>query len=171
MAVKDSPLTTIKAKDAKNAMFEAPKVSNEFLVELLTRLDLQAVAVFNINDGYVETSVHAQDTDSRDVLHDWSTFQARAFPSTIANMRGALILSIRKEGQIETATWGQTEAMCRAIGTYSTELLEGISACPFQTWFGWGNEGIPKKLSESELKTLPAHHVDYVNRYTHASAV
>ena len=58
------------------------------------------------------------------------------------NQQAIVILGIEKNGTIRTVTFGEDKIKCKAIGEWGKSLVEhGLSLIPFQTVFGWGNDG------------------------------
>ena len=66
-----------------------------------------------------------------------------------------VILCVNKSGTIDGVSYGETAFKCQAIGAWLDTLIDhGLSRIPFETVFGWGNDGSPKKLGKTERKKL-----------------
>lgn len=78
-----------------------------------------------------------------------------------------VILSVTRSGAVQIVTYGESKKKCAAIGRWARELGEhALSVVPFRTIFGWGNEGIPKPLTEEEMATLSPAGRSYAEKYS-----
>jgi len=69
--------------------------------------------------------------------------------------QAAVIILVRKDGVIDTVTYGETKEKCKVIGWWAKLVGDkGLSVVPFQTIFGWGNGGVPKPLTDEERKSV-----------------
>lgn len=86
-------------------------------------------------------------------------------------MKAVVIIGVGADGQVDVATYGDTPASCKVIGDWGQGLLtHSINAVPFQTYFGWGNKGVPLALSRDQLASLDNAARSYAVRYTHPRA-
>lgn len=91
------------------------------------------------------------------------------------DLQGVLIVAIRRDGAVETITYGDHPAQKVAMGDYADVIAEHtITKVPFQTMFGCGNDGVPKKLNIIERLLLADEKgwtQDRIDRATHPDAV
>lgn len=172
MSVKDDPNTRVKAVEARRAMERMPRAGHEFCSSLVSNYQLQGVVILNFNGGEeAGVSVCCFDSRGRDILHAWAANVAKRAPEKVTDLLGAYVLAIRDDGGIDTATWGSSREACDAIAAWRDASWEYVSAAPFQTWFGWGNGGVPKRLSAEELDSLGESGRAYVQSCTHPNAI
>lgn len=169
MAVKDSPDTKVKALDAKIVM-EATRrgLGPDSLESLRGRKSLRACFAYYLLFDVDPRVLISADAVDLPILADWTknaVSRIAAKPS-----EGIVIIAIREDGWIDVATWGRTQADCGLTGTLGSAMMKSLPACPFQTWFGWGNQGQPKSLSDGQVATLNATAQAYVERNTHPRA-
>jgi hypothetical protein len=170
MAVKDSPDTKVKALDAKIVM-EATRrgLGPDSLNALRARKSLRACFAYYLAFDTDPRAIVSADIVDQAVLDDWTrnaVARIKAKPS-----EGVVIIAIRADGWIDVATWGRTQADCGLTGALGAAMLKNLPACPFQTWFGWGNQGLPKALSDAQVATLNETAQAYVSRNTHPTAM
>lgn len=71
------------------------------------------------------------------------------------DQQAVVIVGVERDGTVTVVSYGETKAKCDSIGEWAQGLWRNaVSAVPFQTRFGWGNEGVPKPLSAAELAQL-----------------
>lgn len=81
--------------------------------------------------------------------------------------QAVVILGIERDGTVTVVSYGEDAFKCKAIGDWAQGLWKkAISVCPFQTAFGWGNGGKPKRMKSFDLLTLGSAGVGYVEKYT-----
>jgi len=174
MAVKDSTTTRIKAADARRAMKQGP-YKGTLSLDLCQKFPMQAVGItyFGSSGAFSGAGRHqtinqaaAEAEDDRSVLYDWVRNTAERAPEEVKAKVGAVIWAIGTDGIAEVATWGKDAAACDVIAKWAHETMEALPACPWATYFGWGNGGIPKPLSTAEFASLTPNQQDYVRRYT-----
>lgn len=69
--------------------------------------------------------------------------------------QGVMIFMIRADGVIDSATYGKDAQACRFVDEWRNGVADTtLSVVPFQTYFGWGNDGAPKALTAKELASL-----------------
>lgn len=173
MTIKDSSESRVKARAARTVMeLNGGQEIFAHLHGLMNAHGLKAVTAIDLTGGPdVGKHTNAHTDEDRDVLHDFVTgLVVHALPADIQALRGALILAVRDDGVIDIATWGSNAAACDAIADWSKEIMDELPVAPFQTYFGWGNGGRPKKMPESDLKMLGEAGRAFVERYTHRRA-
>jgi hypothetical protein len=171
VAIKDSSETRIKAADAKAAMDEGPVASSVFCQELAQRAALKAVTVFSFNNGRrANQFTWGQSAADRGVLENWSSNTIERATQAILASRGAVILAIRDDGVIDLATWGEDATACLTTATWGQAMLGSLPVCPFQTWFGWGNGGVPRRINDARFRDLSEQQRVFVHHNTHPQA-
>lgn len=71
------------------------------------------------------------------------------------DLQGTIIIGITKTGSIEYHTYGENKQKSNILGTWMSQWFKkAFTAIPFQTHFGWGNDGEPTPLTEEEWKSL-----------------
>ena len=172
MAVKDSPLSKVKARDAQKFMqVKDPADATRRINRLLAKHDLRGLIVVitaNQPKPVVLTAV-PDDKDGARILQDWAQRTIPSMPEPLQD--GAILVAIRKDGWIDTATWGVDARACAQAALWANALMELMPVAPFQTWFGWGTGGVPTRLSEVQLLGLTVRSVEYVQMHTHPDAV
>ena len=156
MAIKDSPTTRIKARDAEKAWKLAPEAPAYFLREVLDQGFCAAAAIHFNGAGRKHGLICLSDADARgsEILGEY--LQAvidRAAPE-VRDAEGAVLLALGRDGIAEVATWGRGARDCRILGRWGGRELEALPASPFQTWFGYGAQGKPTPLTPAQLATL-----------------
>lgn len=86
-------------------------------------------------------------------------------------LRGGVLYGIDRAGTIHIAVYNLNPE--HTPDTMMAKLNEAIALAvvPFQTWFGWGRDGVPTALSTEERKLLSPHVFSYVAAMTHPNAV
>jgi hypothetical protein len=83
------------------------------------------------------------------------------------DQQAVVILGVERDGTVTIVTYGETKWKCRVIGDWAKGLRkQAISVCPFQTAFGWGNNGKPKRLPTVDLLMLGSAGAGYVEHNT-----
>ncbi len=83
------------------------------------------------------------------------------------DQQAVVIIGVERDGTITVVSYGESKFKCKVIGDWAQGLWKKcISVCPFQTAFGWGNGGKPKKMKTIDLLTLGSAGVGYVEQYT-----
>ncbi len=81
--------------------------------------------------------------------------------------QAVVILAVERDGTVTVVSYGETPFKCKAIGDWAQRLWKKcVSVCPFQTAFGWGNGGKPKKMKSVDLLMLGSAGIGYVEQYT-----
>lgn len=172
MAVTDSPLTKVKARDAQKFMqVKDPAAASKRMGKLLTKHDLRGLVVVmtaNQSKPIILTAV-PDDKDGARILQDWAQRTIPSMPDRLED--GAVLIAIRKDGWIDAATWGSDARACEQAADWSDGLMELLPVAPFQTWFGWGTGGVPTKMTDIQLLGLTVRSVEYVSMHTHPDAV
>jgi hypothetical protein len=72
------------------------------------------------------------------------------------DLQGVMIMAIRRDGIVDSITYGDHPAQKAIMGEIADGFLEPMAqeVLPYRTMFGIGNNGIPKRLS-------PDEHADY----------
>jgi hypothetical protein len=87
------------------------------------------------------------------------------------DQQAVVIIAVERDGTVTIVTYGETKWKCRVIGDWAKGLWkQAISKCPFQTAFGWGNGGKPKKFATADLLMLGSHGAGYVEHNTAKNA-
>lgn len=59
--------------------------------------------------------------------------------------QAVVVLTVERDGTVTVVSYGENKAKCKAIGDWAKGLWGyAVSINPFQTVFGWGNDGVPK---------------------------
>lgn len=67
------------------------------------------------------------------------------------DLQAIVVLTVERNGNVSVVTYGETKAKCKAIGDWGQGLWRhAVSIIPFQTVFGWGNDGKPLGAYESD---------------------
>lgn len=169
MAIKDDPGSRLKAADAR-ALFEADSraLRYETMAALLTRLDLQAAGFLLLLEGFTGWGGQGQREGDAAVIQDYMRGWHRALPPAQRDQHGLLLLGVRDDGVIDLATWGANAGQCASVAAMAAE--HPLPATPFQTWFGWGNGGRPKALTDAELASLTTFQRAWALSNTHPEA-
>ncbi|UTU08985.1 hypothetical protein CcrJ4_gp236c [Caulobacter phage J4] len=87
------------------------------------------------------------------------------------NLRAVVIIAVRKDGVVDTATDGEDRWHKETIANYAHGLLSSTYAvAPFRTAFGVGTGGIPWRASEEELRGMSLEVRAWVAANTHPKA-
>jgi hypothetical protein len=67
-------------------------------------------------------------------------------------LQGVMIMGIRRDGIVDSVTYGDHPAQKAIMGDIADGFLEPMAqeVLPYRTMFGIGNNGIPKRLSIDE---------------------
>lgn len=85
--------------------------------------------------------------------------------------RALIAVGVRDDGTVDVMSHARDRADCRVIGDYAQgQFGSNLPKAPFQTWFGWGNAGVPLALTKTELEQLGAYGRRYVAANTHPQA-
>jgi hypothetical protein len=174
VSVKDDPKARVKAADAK-LLLEDGATASEFarvLGDLHDERGFVATAAirFDGTPAFRKMTLAAAERD-RDVLHLWFTgLVQHHVTDAVQALDAALIIAVRPDGCIDTATWGRDKTACDAIAAWRTEQMKRLPRAPFETWFGWGHEGKPTRLKPAEYASLTAGQQAYVDKNTHPDA-
>lgn len=167
MAVRDDPKSRLKANDAKAAMNLAPATGHAFCLDLMNRHRLQGVVVLVFSRGLIGTSYGCVEPLGGYILSDWIGRVAARAPPHLYSTLSALVLGVRDDGVVDTATWGKSKAECEKIAKWRDEVLEKyLTVAPFTTWFGWGADGVPTPMSAEDLASLSAQQRAWVEKHT-----
>lgn len=168
MSVNDDPNTRIKAADAEHFWRDPNQLSISRMAFAEER-GFQALGFlrFEAGLGWV-LHAHGSQTGDANVLRGYLQGYLKAHWPRDAN--GCVLFGVHKDGMAEVATYGRSRFDCDRLGAWGHDLLESMTAAPFQTWFGWGNEGVPKPLTEAELATLSDAGREYVLANTREAA-
>lgn len=81
------------------------------------------------------------------------------------DLQAVVVLTVTRDGVVSVVTYGENKAKCKAIGDWGQGLWSyAVSIIPFQTVFGWGNNGIPKEpdayqIGQAKLRNeIPTQH-------------
>ena len=67
------------------------------------------------------------------------------------DMQAIVLLTVERNGTVSVVTYGENVEKCKAIGDWGQGLWKHcVSLIPFQSVFGWGNNGVP--VSEDILR-------------------
>ena len=169
MGIKDDPSTFIKAKDAKAFMgAKTPEEASLLIDRLVAHHAIRAVAaVVALHDKPLLMVAAPGDKAGARHLNEWLVKTVPALPPLD---RSVVLVAIRKDGWVDTATWGKTRALCDAAAAWRDRLAEHFYHTPFTTWFGHGKDGVPTKLSAEQLATLTDASRAWVAERTHPDA-
>ena len=85
--------------------------------------------------------------------------------------RAIIVVGVRADGTVDVMSHARDRADCRIIGSYAQgQFGQNLPKVPFQTWFGWGNAGVPLTLTSAELDQLGGYGRRYVSANTHPEA-
>ena len=154
MTVSNDPKCRLRAEDAKRLM-PADANAGDILYGLMKEHQLQAVTCIRFDSSSAPLTVGAS-RENNDVLHDWiMNLMQYAVPNDVRRLDAAVIVGVAADGTVDTATWGVDRKACAAIAKWRDDVLfKCVTVVPFQTWFGWGNNGVPKSLTPAELASL-----------------
>jgi hypothetical protein len=171
VTVRDDPNTRLKTADARAVLeFVAGSSLDRMLMLLQERHQLKAITVI-INPIGTRVTV-GDDVSDAFTLEAWVKGAVERHPDPAMSRHiSALLLAVRDDGVLETATWGATKAGCAVVAAWRDVIETEFSVCPFQTWFGWGNGGRPKRLRPEVYEKLSPGGQAYVNTFTHPDAV
>lgn len=72
--------------------------------------------------------------------------------------QGGIFVLFTKDGYVETHTYGKTKKQCNVLGRWWKDIFnQNFTAIPLSTIFGWGNGGVPKKITADEWCSLSAN--------------
>jgi|GEM_PF-5225683 len=111
----------------------------------------------------------ASDFDDN-VIDTYANNLAERAPDDIVECDGLVLLGVHSDGVAEVATWGVTGTDCVRLGEWGKHILHDLPVCPFQTALGWGNGGVPKRMSDAEIARLTPTQWAYVQAWTHPHA-
>lgn len=64
--------------------------------------------------------------------------------------QAVVVLTVERDGTVTVVSYGEDKAKCKAIGDWAQGLWKyAVTLIPFQTVFGWGNNGIPKPVTQN----------------------
>jgi len=90
------------------------------------------------------------------------------------DMQGVLIFGFRRDGVVESITYGDHPAQKVAAGEIADFIMEKLTKgyFPMRTMFGFNNEGRPKRLTQVEKRILQHEGwtLDQIERLTHPEA-
>lgn len=85
--------------------------------------------------------------------------------------RALIVVGVRRDGTVDVMSHAIDRADCRVIGDYAQgQFGANLPRVPFQTWFGWGNAGVPLALTRAELDQLGTYGLRYAEANTHREA-
>ncbi|UTC28248.1 hypothetical protein GURKE_02170 [Brevundimonas phage vB_BpoS-Gurke] len=169
MTISNDPACRLKAQDSRPFIGADAATADEYLHRLTVLHGLKAVGVIQVARNavdvvrcyaYVSPDLKVLDT----FLRDWS---ARAINPEA--QYGALVVGVRDDGVIDTATWGASRADCAGMAAWR-DTLE-LTPAPFQTWFGYGNGGKPLAFTAEQRAGLTPSQLTYVDAHTHPRAL
>lgn len=68
----------------------------------------------------------------------------------LKDLQAICCLIVDRKGVVSVVTYGENKNKCKAIGDWGNGLWSyAVTINPFQTVFGWGNNGIPMKTVEA----------------------
>lgn len=80
------------------------------------------------------------------------------------DLQACCIVTVHRDGTIAWHTYGENRKKCGVIGRWMKAWMErAITAVPFRTVFGWGNAGVAKPLTVSELSDMHPSVIAWVN--------
>lgn len=69
--------------------------------------------------------------------------------------RAVIVVGVRDNGVVDVMSHARSQADCRVIGDYAQQQFGAhLPVVPFQTWFGWGHQGVPLALDREQLASL-----------------
>lgn len=84
------------------------------------------------------------------------------------DLQAVVVLTVARDGVVTVTTYGEDKRKCDAIGEWGQGLWKyTVTVVPFRTIFGWGNDGVPKRLSaeeQAEMQKKSAGAQDYAAR-------
>ena len=90
----------------------------------------------------------------------------------VNDCQAMVVLYVKRNGDVGYVTYGETKFGCKVIGDWTKGMFnKDVTVSPFQTAFGWGNGGIPKKLTAGQLETLSVNQKIYIENNTAKDAV
>lgn len=76
---------------------------------------------------------------------------------------GLIVVGFTPEGTMETFTFGRTKKQCKVLGRWLASSVDHIfTHIPFKTIFGYGNDGIPAKITKDEWASLTLREQSWV---------
>ncbi|AXQ68786.1 hypothetical protein HOU00_gp339 [Caulobacter phage CcrPW] len=166
--VDDRPGARLKAEDARGLLHFPDRLG-----DLLTlKACLAGAKIVFSGNGYAP-SVTAWGWTPRDqeVIEDYVKRRVEKNMGGLTARQGLVLLAVRNDGSVDVATWGKSSQDCKVLGELGSKELGALPSCPFQTWWGWGNGGVPKRFPAQTLKTLSENTQAYVKKNTHPGAV
>ncbi|UTC28922.1 hypothetical protein MARCHEWKA_04100 [Brevundimonas phage vB_BpoS-Marchewka] len=169
MAIKDDPDSRLKAADARDLFTaEAREQHHERMDALIARHALKAVGLLLLLEGFTGWRARAEDAEDASVLANYMRGWHGALAPEQRALQGVILLGVRDDGVIDLATWGADAEQCAAVARMAA--AHALPAAPFQTWFGWGNGGRAKALTEAELEGLTTFQQGWALTNTHPKA-
>lgn len=166
--VDDRPGARLKAEDARG-LLHFP----ERLGDLLgSKGCLAGAKIEFVGKGYKpRVSAWGWTPSDKEVIEDYAKRRADKHMGHLTERQGLVLLAVRNDGSVDVATWGKSSQDCKVLGELGSTELGALPACPFQTWWGWGNGGVPKRFPAQTLKALSENAQVYVKKNTHPGAV
>ncbi len=79
--------------------------------------------------------------------------------------QAVVIMRVERDGTVTLSTYGENTLKCNVIGEWAKKSIWGqIARIPFETLFGWGNNGVPKALEKREYMSLSPGGKEYYDR-------
>lgn len=67
------------------------------------------------------------------------------------DLQAVMMLCVERNGIVSIVTYGEDKKKCKTIGCWGQGLFKHcVSLIPFQSVFGWGNNGKP--ISEKDIR-------------------
>lgn len=80
------------------------------------------------------------------------------------DLQACCIVTVARDGTVGWHTYGEDRRKCGVIGRWMKAWMErAITVVPFETVFGWGNGGIAKPLTQSQIDAMHPSAVAWVN--------
>lgn len=172
MAINDSPDTRIKAIDAKTVLNASDPIG--VLASIASDHHFKAMGAIRCDQQRVTppwSAAWGQTPGDRDVMNVYIKALAQTASPQFTASRGVVLLGIHDDGAAEIATWGVDANDCKRLGTWGSMILNELPVAPFQTWYGWGNGGVPKRMAEDRIALLNGRQKLFVSEHTHPDAV
>lgn len=81
------------------------------------------------------------------------------------NGQGGILIVFTDDGYIESHTYGKTKKQCKVLGNWWKDAFYRVfTPIPFTTIFGWGNAGVPKRVTQEEWSTLSKQGAEWAFR-------
>lgn len=172
MAIHDSPVTRIKARDAKTVLYAADPIV--VLTSIAVDNHFKAIGAIRCDQQRELTPSRAawgRSPGDHTVMLSYITGLARLADPQFTAARGVLLLGVHEDGESEIATWGIEANDCKRLGRWGAIILDELPIAPFQTWYGWGNGGVPQRMSADQIASLNDQQKMFVAEHTHPDAV